>query len=161
MRSLTRLLATTVAGLAVAAGTVVAATPAQATGEGCVGVPSVPAAYVCVVSLTPTNAVPTVTSTPYTVTVPSVCYYLGCTGDKPVTVPIPGVAEGSGQIALLYYNGVYYPIAVSSGGVVATVGTVVQLVGDTAANAVYKACNTVNNVTYKYLHEYLLACEIY
>jgi hypothetical protein len=116
MRVLDRALATTVAGLALTAGAVVVAGPAAATGEGCVGLPSVPAAYVCVVALSPENAVPAVTSTNVPVTVPEVCYYVSCTGPKTVQVPVPGATPNSGYLAVLRYQGVDYPVGVGTAG---------------------------------------------
>ncbi len=106
------------------------ATPAHADptdGKGCVGLPTVPVTYVCVISLTPTNAVPTTTTTYIPVNVPPVCYFLDCTDPTTVNVPVPGVSEGSGQVAVLYHNGVYYPIGVGSSGIIATVNDAVDL----------------------------------
>jgi hypothetical protein len=113
---LRRALATTVAGLALTAGAVVVAGPAAATGEGCIGLPSVPAAFVCVVSLTPENAVPTVTTANVPVTVPEVCYYVSCTGPKTVQVPVPGATLNSGYVAVVRYKNVDYPIGVGTAG---------------------------------------------
>jgi hypothetical protein len=116
MRTLNRVLATTVAGLALTTGAVVTAGPAAAAGEGCIGLPSVPAAFVCVVSLTPANAVPTVTSTNIPVTVPEVCYYVACSGPTTVQVPLPGATPNSGYVAVIRHNNVDYPIGLGSVG---------------------------------------------
>jgi hypothetical protein len=137
MRTLHRALATTVAGLALTTGAVVAAGPAAATGEGCIGLPSVPAAYVCVVSLTPANAVPTVTSTNIPVTVPEVCYYVACSGPTTVQVPVPGATPNSGYVAVIRHNNVDYPIGVGS------VGSVYQAILSVAQQALVLANNGV------------------
>lgn len=103
---------TTFAATAAFAGALVS--PAAASpedGQGCVGAPDIPGAYVCVVSLTPTNALPTVTTTTVPVTVPRLCYFAGCTDPRTVQVPVPGYTEGSGYVAVLYWNGGYYTIA--------------------------------------------------
>ena len=114
------------------------ATPAHADpadGKGCVGLPTVPVTYVCVISATPTNAVPTTTTSYIPVAVPPVCYFLDCTDATTVNVPVPGVTEGSGQVAVIYHNGVYYPIGIGSGGIIATVGDAVDLAGGLAGTA--------------------------
>jgi hypothetical protein len=106
------------------------ATPAHADptdGKGCVGLPTVPVTYVCVISVTPTNALPTTTTTSIPVAVPQICYFLDCTDPTTVNVPVPGVSEGSGQVAVIYHNGVYYPIGIGSSGIIATVNDVVDL----------------------------------
>lgn len=145
MRVFQRAVATVVAGLAFATAGVVAAAPASASpedGKGCVGSPQLPATYVCVISVTPENVVPSVSTTNVPVTVPSVCYFLDCTEPTTVDVPVPNVTPRSGVVAVLWYQGVYYPIAVGqvdamqlladtinfANGVVNTVvGTVVPL----------------------------------
>lgn len=115
-----RILATLAATATFAA---VLATPAVASpedGEGCVGTPTIPATYVCIITVDAGGVLPTVTTTPMTVTVPPVCYLAGCTAPTPVNVPIPSVSEGSGAVLVLWHQGKYYPFAVSSGGVVST-----------------------------------------
>lgn len=100
--------------VAVAAFTTGLATPASAgpaDGEGCAGFPSLPDTYVCVISVTPQNAVPTTTTSLIPVTVPRFCYVAGCTGPTTVNVPVPGVQPGSGVVATLWYKGQYIPIA--------------------------------------------------
>lgn len=117
MRVLQRVLATTVATLALAAAGATVAVPANASpedGKGCVGSPSIPASYVCVISVTPENVTPGVTTTMVPVTVPSVCYFLDCTAATTVDVPVPNVTPRSGVVAVLWYQGVYYPIAVGT-----------------------------------------------
>jgi hypothetical protein len=128
MRFTRRALAATAATLALTAGTFAgsaSATPED--GKGCVGLPSNHAVYVCVISITPTNALPTNTSTPLDIPVPEVCYFLECTDATKVTVPVPGVTEGSGQVATLWHNDHYYPIAVGSAGVLDLVVDAVDL----------------------------------
>lgn len=117
MRVLQRAVATAVASLAFATAGVVAAAPASATpedGKGCVGTPAIPASYVCVISLTPEVLVPELTTTTVPVTVPSVCYFLDCTQPTTVNVPVPGVTPRSGVVAVLWYQGTYYPIGVGT-----------------------------------------------
>ncbi len=91
--------------------TVVAAGPGTAHADegNCAGFPGVPQAYVCIVSLTPADAIPTVNTNGGTVIVPSFCYVLGCTPDTPVSTP--SVTFGSGTIAVLTYNGQTYVVA--------------------------------------------------
>ncbi|HWL36973.1 MAG TPA: hypothetical protein VNQ77_12340 [Frankiaceae bacterium] len=130
MRFARRALATTVATLALTAGAVTVAGSAAASpedGEGCVGLPSNHAVYVCVISVTPMNALPGTSSTPLNVPVPEVCYYLDCTDETTVTVPVPGVTEGSGQVATLWHNDVYYPIAVGTDGAFSLLTTALDL----------------------------------
>lgn len=117
MRSMKRVLATAVATAAMAAGAVAFAAPAAASpedGEGCVGFPAIPAAYVCVISVTPTGVVPTTTTTNLPVTIPEFCYAIDCLGPTTVNVPVPGLQPGSGVIATIWYNGVYYPVAIGT-----------------------------------------------
>lgn len=117
MRVLPRAVATAVASLAFATVGVVAAAPASATpedGKGCVGTPAIPASYVCVISVTPETVVPELTTTTVPVTVPSVCYFLDCTQPTTVNVPVPGVTPRSGVVAVLWYQGTYYPIGVGT-----------------------------------------------
>lgn len=103
--------------IAVAAFTTGLATPASAgpgDGEGCAGFPTIPDTYVCVITVTPQNAVPTTTTAMIPVTVPRFCYVAGCTGPTTVNVPVPGVQPGSGVVATLWYKGQYIPIAVGT-----------------------------------------------
>lgn len=93
------------------------ATPATAgpdDGKGCVGFPSLPDTYVCVISVTPGAAVPTTTTSTIPVTVPRFCYVADCVGPTTVSVPVPGVQPGSGVVAQLWYKGQYIPIAVGT-----------------------------------------------
>lgn len=80
---------------------------------GCYGLPSVPAAFVCVTEFTPGNAVPGATVDPEngTVTVPAFCAG-DCYG--PFTVPVPGVdlSSSSGAVAVVTYQGESYAIVV-------------------------------------------------
>lgn len=117
MRSFRRALTGTLTALAIAASGIALAPAASADpsdGKGCAGVKTVPAAYVCIISTSPQNAVPTVSSTPIPVSVPPICYVADCTAPTTVNVPVPGVTPGSGVVAVLWYQGVYYPIAVGS-----------------------------------------------
>lgn len=78
-----------------AAGLLPSAAVAQ---EGCVGAPSEPATYVCV-GVYPENVLPGygIGSEPRSVTVPGVCYFVGCTGTTTYEVPVPTVSSsGSG-----------------------------------------------------------------
>lgn len=89
-----------------AVATVAAAMPATAAPPiGCYGLPSVPAAFVCVVSFTPGEALPGASS----VTVPAVCAG-DCYG--PFTVGIPSGGSGSGRVAVVTYNGNTYGVVV-------------------------------------------------
>jgi hypothetical protein len=149
MRSIRRLLTATAVSVAIAAGTI-AAVPAAAgpeDGEGCVGLPSVPAAYVCVISLTPGNAVPNVTTTTIPVTVPEVCYFLDCAGPTTVPVPIPGASANENAIAVIYYNGQYVPIGLGTvGTLLPIVNGAVTLAVDTALGAVETAGEVLANL---------------
>lgn len=92
-------------------------TPASATpedGKGCAGLPAIPQSYVCVISATPENAVPGTSTGSVGVPVPRVCYVADCVGPTTVNVPVPGVQPGTAAVAVLWYQGVYYPIAVGS-----------------------------------------------
>lgn len=131
-----RLLATTLAGAALAAAGLSVATPAHAgpeDGQGCVGTPTMPVAYVCVISVNPGAAVPNVTTTPLPVTVPPVCYFVGCTSATTVNVPVPNVTPGGGgSVIVLWHNGTYYPIGVSVDGVVTMIVDTVNTLVDSA-----------------------------
>lgn len=133
---LKRLLTTTVAGAALAAGSLSVAAPAHAgpgDGQGCVGTPTIPLTYVCVISVDPKPLLPNVTITPVPVTVPPICYFAGCTTATTVNVPIPNVSKGSGgNVVVLWHNGVYYPIAVEVDGLVRTVVETVNTLGTLA-----------------------------
>jgi hypothetical protein len=118
------------------------ATPASASpedGKGCAGVPTLPQAYVCVISTTPQNAVPTTTTTTIPVAVPRVCYVADCAGPTTVNVPVPGVTPGSGAVAVLWYQGVYYPIAVGQVPSLTLLQPYVTLVTGLAGTAVTTA----------------------
>lgn len=167
-----RVLATTAAALVLAGvAAVPAAVPAAASpedGQGCAGLPDLPAAYVCIISVTPEAALPTVTTSYIPVTVPRVCYVAGCTSATTVQVPVPGATPSSGNVAVLWYQGVHYPIGAGTGAVItpivngvvttattavnnalATVNGVISLAGTVADNAYRYAVTTVNNtVTY-------------
>jgi hypothetical protein len=168
MRVVTRALATTVAGLALTTGAVVAAAPASAApvGPGCVGLPSVPAAYVCVVSIDPANAVPNVTTTNFPVQVPAVCYYVDCTDPTTVNVPVPGYSDKTGYVAVITYNGQTYSIGAGVGSTLTTVTDLVtfalgavndtvnglpstQELYDTAIAVWYQRCGTLNTTIHK------------
>jgi hypothetical protein len=115
MRPLTRL--TTGAGLAAGAMTALlaaGAAPAHAD-PPCAGAPSQPATYVCVTSVTPQNAVPSIDPNGGTLVVPAFCYGLGCTADTPVTSP--RVTLGSGPVAEVTYQGHTYQVPGSPGPV--------------------------------------------
>lgn len=103
MRPVRSLLAATVAafGLTVATATAASAAPPV----GCYGLPDYPAAFFCVTTFTPTNAV----GEPSYVTVPTVCAG-ECYG--PVSIPVPAGGGGSGAIATVVYGGQTYVIAV-------------------------------------------------
>lgn len=114
LRAATRLvsiLAVLVSALAIS-GTSYADEPPPGN-KGCVGSPEIPKAFVCVVSLTPENAVPAVgTTTIYTQRVPVMCYYVGCTDPMYVPVPGPTVTPNGGSIAVIYYDGTNYPVVI-------------------------------------------------
>lgn len=101
MRPVRFLLAATVAAFGLTAATATAASAAPPV--GCYGLPDYPAAFFCVTSFTPTNAV----GEPSSVTVPTVCAG-DCYG--PFSVPVPG--GSSGAIATVVYGGQTYVIAV-------------------------------------------------
>ena len=110
MRLLRSVLVTAVTAAAVTA--VTAGSASAAPPVGCYGFPSIPDAFVCVTSFTPTNAVPSVGLGGGTsVTIPEFCAG-DCYG--PVTVPVPGpdVTFGGGQIAVITYDGGTYAIVV-------------------------------------------------
>ena len=128
---------------------VVAASPAFATpedGKGCAGLPQIPATYVCVISATPENAVPTSTTTTVPVTVPRVCYVADCAGPKTVDVPVPGLTPGSGQVAVIWYKGTYTPIAVGTGTLIPLVNGAVQLATGTVSTVNGLAAGAVTTV---------------
>lgn len=111
-RTLSRCLATLGAAAVLP---LVVTTPASATpedGKGCAGLPAIPQSYVCVISATPENAVPGTSTGSVGVPVPRICYVADCVGPTTVNVPVPGVQPGTGAVAVLWYQGVYYPIAV-------------------------------------------------
>lgn len=81
--------------------------------EGCIGLPDVPDAFVCVMAFTPENAVPTVTNGTTTVVVPEICVF-ACFGPTPVDVPTAAVVPNSGTVAVIRYKGQDYPITTSS-----------------------------------------------
>ena len=120
-----RLLATVAATAAFATALATPAAASPEDGQGCVGTPTIPGAYVCVISLTPTSALPTVTTSSVPVPVPPVCYFLDCTDPTTVNVPVPGLTPGSGTVAVLWYQGRHYPIAAGTDQLVAIVGQVV------------------------------------
>jgi hypothetical protein len=149
MRSIRRLLTATAVGVAMTAATI-AVGPAAASpedGQGCVGTPTIPAAYVCVISLTPTNAVPTVTTSYVPVGVPSICYFLDCTDPTTVNVPIPGATVNNGDVAVLWYGGQYYPIGVGAAGVIVPiVQSAINLALQTAGGVVTTVNDIVNDL---------------
>lgn len=111
MHVIRRALATLIAG---AVFTVLGAASAYASpedGEGCVGSPDIRETYICVIAVTPENAVPTTSTTTIPVPVPRLCYLVDCTDPTTVGVPVPGATPGSGQIAVLWYQGQFIPIA--------------------------------------------------
>lgn len=117
-------------------------TPASATpedGKGCAGLPAIPQSYVCVISATPENAVPGTSTGSVGVPVPRVCYVADCVGPTTVNVPVPGVQPGTGAVAVLWYQGVYYPIAVGSVPSLALLQPYVTLVTGVAGTAVSTA----------------------
>lgn len=132
MRLMRASVATLIATVALSALTVTPAAAGPDDGQGCVGVPTIQAAYVCVISATPENALPSLTTSSIPVPVPPVCYFLDCTEPTTVHVPVPGASQGSGNVIVLWHNGVYYPIALTSGGVVTTLLDTVDLAGGVA-----------------------------
>lgn len=148
MRVFHRALATALAGLALTAGLApVSATPED--GEGCAGSPSYPDTYVCVISVTPENVVPTTTVGSVDVTVPKLCYVAGCVEEKTVEVPVPGVTPKTGIVATLWYKGAYIPIAVGTADALTLVYDTVDLaneVGDDALGTVAYAADLANGV---------------
>jgi vacuolar-type H+-ATPase subunit H len=134
MRVFHRALATALAGLALTAGLA----PASATpedGEGCAGSPSLPDTYVCVISVTPENVVPTTTVGSIDVTVPKLCYVAGCAEPRTVEVPVPGVTPKTGVVATLWYKGAYIPIAVGTADALALVYDTIDLANGVADDA--------------------------
>ncbi|HEV2889127.1 MAG TPA: hypothetical protein VGX28_02015 [Frankiaceae bacterium] len=142
---------------------IAAATPASATpedGKGCAGSPAFPQAYVCVISTTPTNAVPTTTTTSVAVPVPRLCYVADCVGPTTVDVPVPGAQPGTGAVAVLWYQDVYYPIAVGQvpsltllqpyvtlvSGLADTAATTATGLAGTALSTAGGAVTTANNL---------------
>ena len=93
-----------VPALAVAAAALLPAGTAQATDLGCGGIPTIPEAYVCV-AVYPENAPNVTGGSGIPVTVPSVCYFAGCTAPKTVYVSVPGVTPGSGQVVVVTWGG--------------------------------------------------------
>lgn len=162
-----RVLATTAATLTLCGLAAIPALPAHASpedGEGCIGLPDVPAAFVCVISVTPTAVAPTVTTSSIPVTVPRFCYLAGCTSPTTVNVPVPGVTPSTGNVAVIWYRGTNYPIGYGTGAVVqpivdgvvaqgaalagtatALAGTVVTYVRTTADNVTQFAVTTAGN----------------
>lgn len=166
-----RVIATTAAALTLCGLAAIPALPAHATpedGEGCIGLPDVPTAYVCVVSLTPTAVVPTVTTSSIPVTVPRFCYVAGCTSATTVNVPVPGATPSTGNVAVIWYRGTSYPIGFGTGPVVQAIvdgvaaegselagdavglatglaGTVLSYAGTTVNGLAQYAVTTVNN----------------
>lgn len=107
MRIVTRTL--TAAGLTAATtAAVLSAGVTPAGAENCVGLPTVPVTYVCLVSLEPTNALPTVDPNGGEVIVPSFCYLVGCTGDQPVSTP--EVVFNDGTVIVATWNGNTYTV---------------------------------------------------
>ncbi len=152
MRSLTRALAAVATTAALTVAGLAAGGPAYAdpsNGEGCAGLPSIPATYVCVIEVTPTNALPSTYSTPVPVDVPKVCYVAGCTDPAPVNVPVPGLTPGSGQVAVLWYQGQYIPVAAGTGTLLSLVDDVIDLANGGAGTVLgiaNGAVATVNGV---------------
>lgn len=110
MRPLRSTLVAVVTALAV--NVVTAGSASAAPPVGCYGFPSIPDAFVCVTSFTPTNAVPSAgLGGGSTFTIPAFCAG-ECYGPIPVTVPGPTVSFGSGQVAVLTYKGGTYAVAV-------------------------------------------------
>lgn len=146
MRSFRRVLSTSVTALAFTAAGLATAAPAAADpGEGCVGLPELPAAFVCVVELNPGALVPSVTTTPVPVRVPPVCYLAGCTAPTTVNVPVPNATPGSGNVAVLFYNGTYYPIGAGLDVVWALVEDI-QLLADDVVREVDQTLNDLPDV---------------
>jgi hypothetical protein len=119
-----------VAAVATAFAVLAPAAPASAVGEGCLGFPSIPEAYVCVVTLDPTAALPGTSSGSYPVTVPEFCYLAGCVPARTVYVPVPGTSSGSGYVAVLYYRGEYYSVGVWGPTHVPTTAELIDLLLD-------------------------------
>ena len=134
-----RAIATVVGSLAFTAAGIAGAGSALATpedGEGCIGTPDVASSYICVISLTPEAALPNTTTTTVPVTVPSVCYFVGCTAKTTVDVPVPGVAPSDGVVAVLWYQGQYIPISVGTGAATELLNDAVDLAVDMAFGAI-------------------------
>jgi hypothetical protein len=82
------------------------ALPAQARPFSCSGVPSLPAAYVCLVD---TKGGVNQTFQPQVVTIPAVCVALGvCTGPISQAIPIPGATIVPGWWFIVWYAGTCY-----------------------------------------------------
>ena len=145
MRLFHRAVATAVAGLAFSAAAVVGATPAAAApGEGCAGSPDIPATYVCIVKLDPMAAAPSTSITYVPVTVPRLCYVAGCTEGSVVNVPVVGLTPREGIVAMVSYQGQYYPISVGTEQLLVLINSTVDLVVRTVGNLQ----GTVDGVVY-------------
>lgn len=119
----------TTAALAGVAAPLLLASPASAgpeDGQGCAGLQSNPNAYVCLIALDPA-AVPGVQQTGTTTLFDdNVCYLVGCRRVT-VTVPTVGVDVPDSPVLVVYYNGTYHSVGLTSlpgvpptGGYVAT-----------------------------------------
>ncbi len=106
MRTFAKTMSTLALTLATVA-TSSALTTTAARADQCAGFPSIPQAYLCIVAVSPQNAVPTVVDGP-TVTVPAFCYLLGCTSDTPVTTKT--VVASDQPVLVFTYNGQTYSI---------------------------------------------------
>ena len=93
MRTLTKALAALTMTAATALSSIVAVAPAaHADDPRCGGFPSIPEAYVCIVTVDPQAGMPTLT--PGTsVTIPSFCYVLSCTQDQTVQTQTAQLSE--------------------------------------------------------------------
>jgi len=125
------------------------ATPAVAEPpEGCVGVPSVPAAYACVTEWSPENAVPDVRPGPgQTVEIPEVCAFQ-CFGPTPVTVPDVDVTPGHGAVVAVSHNGSTYAVGGPSGSFSAVANVPCYGCGDSVATLTGTFSGTLNGVAY-------------
>lgn len=133
--------------------------------EGCVGLPSVPEAFVCITQWSPENAVPAVTPGPgQTVVVPEFCVF-ECVGPTPVTVPNVVVTQGDGVVAVIEYDGTTHTVRVPPAGdpnqtitnAVQTIeGAVATIVGaaETVVGAVEDAAQSVPNATFTATAQY-------
>lgn len=127
-----------------------------AAAENCLGFPSIPQTYLCIVSVNPENAIPSTTTEP--VIVPGFCYFIGCQPDTTVNVPV--AQPGQGAVLVFTYNGQTYEIPpgtspVDPAAVIAALNDLLRDVGLSLSNA----CRTIAGVYNQYGPGYLV-CNV-